>query len=120
MQEGRYGLYVSWNSINKSVHLDELKKTVDEVCLEDFISTSNNIFQENHTAPSQTPPRNLGMYTNEKISKKNSEVVLRDGKYGAYVRWNNKNYSYLIKQAFDQIKLEDVIPYLEYTRRFKK
>ena len=122
LQEGRYGLYVSWNSINKSVDLDDLKKQADDICLEDFISTSNNIFQSNHQVSSETSPRNLGIYNNEKISKKNSEVILRDGKYGAYVRWNGKNYSVSkLHKPLLEIKLQDVIPYLVYTpKRFHK
>jgi hypothetical protein len=58
-------------------------------------------------ANSQNSSKNLGEYNN-------NSVVLRNGKYGLYVNYNNKNYSVkLINKDINDIELKDVIPVLE-------
>ena len=50
--------------------------------------------------------KNLGNF-------KNLSVILKKGKYGLYINWNNKNYSIKhIKKTEKNIKLEDVLDVL--------
>ena len=124
LQEGKYGLYVSWNKVNKSVSLQELNKTREEVTLEDIVSESKNIFDVDTSVPKTTvPERNLGIYKSpsQKVAKKDSEVILRDGKYGLYVRWNKRNVSVSkLNKDIDEIKLADVTQFLDGKQNFKK
>ena len=127
LQEGKYGLYVSWNKVNKSVSLQELDKTREEVTLEDVVSETKNIFEA--MKPS-VPERNLGIYQSptQKVAKKDAAVIVRDGKFGLYARWNKRNVSVSkLNKDIDEIKLSDVIQFLDgvpqgksYKSRYKK
>jgi len=116
LQEGKYGLYVSWNKINKTVSLQDLNKTREEVILEDVVTESKNVFERATASKPNVPERNLGIYQSKtsKVAKKDASVVVRDGKYGLYVRWNKRNVSVskLGKDIAD-IKLFDVIQFLD-------
>ena len=117
LQEGQYGLYVSCNKVNKSISLQELNKTREEVTLEDIVSETKNMFDTTTSAQkTAVPERNLGVYQSpsQKITKKDSEVLLRDGKYGLYVRWNKRNVSVSkLNKDIDEITLADVTQFLD-------
>ena len=45
---------------------------------------------------------------------KDNDVILRNGKFGLYVNYNNKNYSVkLLSKNIDEIDLNDIIPVLD-------
>lgn len=116
LQEGKYGLYVSWTTVNKSVSLQELNKTREEVTLEDIVTETKNIFEVTSAQKMTVPERNLGIYQspNQKVAKKDAVVILRDGKYGLYVRWNKRNVSVSkLNKDIDEIKLVDVTQFLD-------
>lgn len=124
LQEGQYGLYVSWNKVNKSISLQELDKTREEVTLEDIVSETKNMFDTTTSAQkTAVPERNLGVYQSpsQKVAKKDTEVILRDGKYGLYVRWNKRNVSVSkLNKDIDEIKLSDVTQFLDGKQNYKK
>ena len=116
LQEGKYGLYVSWNKINRSVSLQDLNKTREEVILEDVVTESKNVFERATASKPNVPERNLGIYQSKtsKVAKKDASVIVRDGKYGLYVRWNKRNVSVSkIGKDITDIKLSDVSPFLD-------
>ena len=123
LQEGKYGLYVAWNNVNKSVSLQDLDKTREEVTLEDIVSETRNIFETTSAQKMAVPARKLGVYQSptQKVAQKDAEVILRDGKYGLYVRWNKRNVSVSkLNKDIDDIKLGDVTPFLDGKQNFRK
>ena len=101
---GKYGPCIKKEVNGKATFLP-IKKNIDmhklrrgEYSLSDLIDNKAN---------SQNSSKNLGEYNN-------NSVVLRNGKYGLYVNYNNKNYSVkLINKDINDIELKDVIPVLE-------
>ena len=101
---GKYGPCIKKEVNGKATFLP-VKKNIDmhklrrgEYLLSELIDNKAN---------SQNSSKNLGEYNN-------NSVVLRNGKYGLYVNYNNKNYSVkLINKDINDIELKDVIPVLE-------
>lgn len=102
---GKYGPCIKKEIDGKTTFLP-IKKNIDihklrrgEYELIDLIDKSKH--------NSQNESKNLGQY-------KDSDVILRNGKYGLYINYNNKNYSVkLLNKKIENIELKDVIPALE-------
>lgn len=95
----RYGPIIIKEDGNKKIHLKVKKDITIEMVksgtytLEDIVEPKENSI--------------LGIYKNE-------DVELKDGKFGLYICWNNKNYSLKqLKKNKNEITLDDVIEYLE-------
>jgi len=83
----------SWKKVKKGIDLEKMRK--GEYTLDDIIETSKTF-----------GGRSLGTF-------KNMEVILKKGKYGLYIHWNNKNYSVsFLKKGEAYIQLEDVLDIL--------
>ena len=96
---GKWGPYVkcdidgeiTYKKVKKNLNIDQMKQ--GEINLESILEKELN-------------GKILGLY-NEK------SVVLKDGKYGLYVSWNDKNYSIKnLGKGEDDIVLDDVIDIL--------
>jgi DNA topoisomerase-1 len=87
------GEKTTFKSVKTDIDLDRLRRGGYE--LADII------------APKGKPGRSLGKYEKK-------DVILKNGRYGAYVEWNgNKKSIGSISEAVDDISLEDVIPLLK-------
>ncbi|MAR49623.1 MAG: DNA topoisomerase 1 [Rhodobacteraceae bacterium] len=85
----------SFLPIKKNIDLDKLRQ--GEYTLKDLVDTNK----------SSSNGRKLGEY-------KDNDVILRNGKFGLYVNYNNKNYSVkLLSKNIDEIELNDIIPVLD-------
>ncbi len=72
LKEGKFGLYICYNGINKSIKF--LKKNYDDIVLEDVVNVINN---------NRTSNPNVLKQLNENIS-------IRKGKYGPYIMHKTK------------------------------
>ena len=100
---GKYGPVIKCED-NGNTTFKKVKEDIDvkklqngEYSLEDLLLQTNN-------------GKNLGKY-------KNIDVILKNGKFGPYVEYNNQNKS-IKNLLFDDIKLEDVISLLEESSSF--
>ena len=84
---------ITWKKIKKNISLDDIKK--NKLQLNDVIETQKTF--------SGTI---LGSF-------KDKDVVLKKGKFGLFITWNEKNYSIgFLKKNKETLKLEDVIDIL--------
>ena len=100
---GKYGPVIKCED-NGNTTFKKVKEDIDvkklqngEYSLEDILLQTNN-------------GKNLGKY-------KNIDVILKNGKFGPYVEYNNQNKS-IKNLLFDDINLEDVISLLEESSTF--
>ena len=99
LKTGRYGKYITYNK--KNISLKGLNKEFNEISLEDVIPYLDNTNSEKNNDGV------LGKY-------KDNDVVLKTGRYGNYIVCNGKNISLKgLNKEFNEINLEDVIPYLD-------
>jgi len=88
-----------WISVKENITLNECIEK--QLTLDDLVD--NNL-------QTKIDGRNLGKY-------KEYDVILKQGKYGSYVSYNNINYSLKeLELDFDMIELLDVKSYLEVTK----
>ena len=83
----------SWKKVKKGIDPEKIR--TKEYGLADIVETGKMFLG-----------RSLGTF-------KNQEVILKKGKYGLFIHWNEKNYSIrFLKKAEQYIKLEDVLDIL--------
>ena len=83
----------TWKKIKKGIDLEKLRR--GEYALKDIVEVGKGF-----------GGRSLGAF-------KNKEVILKKGKYGLYIHWNEKNYSVsFLKKGEAYIQLEDVLDIL--------
>ena len=86
------GEEITWKKVKTGITLEQLRR--DECSLEDVVDTENE-------------DRLLGNY-------KNKQIVLKNGRYGAYVVYDNKTISVKgIDKSYSKITIADVIDKLE-------
>ena len=85
---------VSFKPVKEDLDLDKLKR--GEYALDDIIKKNNTSIG-----------KNLGKY-------KNNDIILKKGRFGIYIEYNNENKSVNITdKEYDDITLEDIIKILE-------
>jgi DNA topoisomerase-1 len=96
----KYGPCLSYkNDENKTIFINLKKDTEYETCLEN-IETIEDYFENNETI-------NLGSYCDK-------DVIIKNGKYGYYVCYNEKNISIKhLNKKYNEINLADVIDLLD-------
>ena len=83
---------ISWKSVKKNIDLEKLKN--GKYDLSEIIETKYK---------SKFFERSLGTF-------KNKEVILKKGKYGLFIQWDNKNHSInFLDKSEKKICLEDVL-----------
>ena len=101
---GKYGPVIKYDDGNGKTSFKNVKKNLDLKKLENGEYNLEDILETNNTMHGKI----LGKY-------KEIDIVLKKGKYGFYVNYNEKNYSLkFLKKDMDEIELEDAIKAITY------
>ena len=101
---GKYGPVIKYDDGKGKTSFKNVKKNLDLKKLENGEYNLEDILETNNTMQGKV----LGKY-------RDMDVLLKKGKYGFYVNYNEKNYSLkFLKKDMDEIELEDAIKAITY------
>jgi DNA topoisomerase-1 len=89
LKNGKFGLYVEWGELKKSIKLESMKlgKTIDEITLEDILSLLENT--DNNKSSCGLIQSSGGLIQSSVVRVINDSLSIRSGKFGDYIFYKN-------------------------------
>ena len=110
----KHGLVLAETIINEDVKSSKFHKIKDNFTY-DEIKTNQDRLHFDDLVDANCSDKLLGVY-------KNNDIILKNGKFGIYVQYNNKNIALsteLKKLKYDEINISHIIDLLDETREEK-
>ena len=108
--KGQYGIYIKFNKKNYSISISEENLTLD--IIKDIIKKKDSY--------SNKDSKDGGSSSGNIIKKINNDIVIKSGKYGAYISYKNKeNIKIYSKKKTEDLTLEDCNAIIKNYRDYK-